>query len=84
MRSSIEDLVRDVVAAHLEVPVNTIKATQSFLNDLGIPPLGVILIALDIEDLEGISLPFEHLMQTRTISDLCDLVRGAEPATAFH
>jgi acyl carrier protein len=79
MRLPLEQMVRSVVAAHLEVPATDISTTQNFFDDLGIPPLGVVLIALDIEDLEGISLPFERLMQTKTVSDLCELVRGAQP-----
>jgi acyl carrier protein len=82
MRINLDQMVRSVVAAHLEVPLTDIKSTQSFFDDLGIPPLGVVLIALDIEDLEGITLPFERLMHTKTVSELCELVRGAKSRAA--
>ncbi len=77
MRLSLEQVVREVVAAHLEVPSSEVTPNQRLMEDLGLPPLGVVLIALDVEDLEGFHVTFEDLVQAKTVGDLCGLMRAA-------
>jgi acyl carrier protein len=80
MRRSLQTMVLDVLAAHLEVPVSSLSPAQNLQKDLGIPPLGLVLIALDIEDIENVQLPFERLGDVKTIEDLSRFLESAMPA----
>jgi acyl carrier protein len=65
-----EDLVRHVIAAHLEIDAADVRPSLQLERDLGITRLGLVLIGLDLEDLERASLPFERLADVRTVADL--------------
>lgn len=73
MRQDI-DIVREAVALHLEVGVSSIRAEQNLRRDLGLTPLALVLIALDLEDIETLSIPFEPLNDVDTVADLARLV----------
>ncbi len=80
--NAVEELVRHVVAAHLEVDACDVRAAHELERDLGITRLGLVLIALDLEDLERVNLPFERLADVRTVADLARVV--ARAPTAVH
>ncbi len=73
MREDI-DIVREAVALHLEVDVHGIHAEQNLRRDLGLTALALVLIALDLEDIERLSIPFEPLNDVDTVADLAQLV----------
>ncbi len=73
----LEDLVRHVVAAHLELDAADVRPALQFERDLGISRLGLVLIGLDLEDHERVSLPFERLAEVRTVADLARLLGEA-------
>ena len=77
MKQPIEALVRAVLAEHLETDVDAIHADHHLADDLGLTPLGVVLVVLDIEDVEDVFLPFEQLEQVKTVSDLARFVSHA-------
>lgn len=77
MRRPLEQMLNDVLAAHLEISASSIKPDLELLADLGIYPLGLVLIALDIEDIEGVELPIERLEDVKTVADLARVVRDA-------
>jgi acyl carrier protein len=79
---ALEELVCHVVAAHLEVDACDVRPGHVLEHDLGISRLGLVLIALDLEDLERVSMPFEALSEVRTVSDLARLLKCAP--TAVH
>lgn len=72
-----EDLVRHVIAAHLEIDAADVRPSLQLERDLGITRLGLVLIGLDLEDLERASLPFERLADVRTVADLGRLLGEA-------
>jgi acyl carrier protein len=77
MMKSPEALVRAVLAEHLETDVSSIHADHHLADDLGLTPLAVVLVALDLEDVENVVLPFEQLTQVKTVSDLARFVAHA-------
>ncbi|MBX7115084.1 MAG: acyl carrier protein [Myxococcaceae bacterium] len=84
MRQDI-DIVREAVAVHLEVDVHSIHGEQNLRRDLGLTALALVMIALDLEDLELLSIPFEPLNNVDTVADLAKLVsRARADAAGVH
>jgi acyl carrier protein len=73
----IEELVRHVVAAHLECSTSEVRPRDDLEKDLGITRLGVVLIGLDLEDVLDVALPFETMDPVRTVADLARVVAEA-------
>lgn len=67
---SAADVVRMMIAAHLEVDLAAVELHHELHRDLGLTPLGVVLIGLDLEDLEQVTLPFELLSAIDTVEQL--------------
>jgi len=66
------------VATHLGVPMATISPRQRLEQDLVIGRLGRVLIALELQALEGRALPLERVWEdVETVQDLIDLVDDA-------
>jgi len=75
VRESLDELVRTVVARHLQVSPTTLTARTHVHRDLELDPLDLVLIALRIEGLEGMEFPIARLERVRTIADLVGIVR---------
>lgn len=73
--ASIGETVREVVAAHLELPPSAIRTEQRLEEDLGITSLGLVLMALDLEDVLDVRLPYDRLGEVKTVGALCTLAR---------
>jgi acyl carrier protein len=67
---SINAIVREALAHHLDRDASTIHPSQRLEEDLDLTPLELVLIALDMEELEDVALPFEQLATLRTVGDL--------------
>ena len=77
MRRSPEEVVRAVLAEHLETEVASIHIDHRLIDDLGLTPLAIVLVVLDLEDVEDVFLPFEQLDEVKTVSDLAHFVAHA-------
>jgi acyl carrier protein len=66
-----------MLAEHLEADVAAIHLDHDLAGDLGLTPLAVVLVVLDLEDLEGVFLPFEQLVQVKTVADLARFLAHA-------
>jgi acyl carrier protein len=75
MRDSLDEMVRNVVARHLQVASATITAKTQLVRELDLDPLDLVLIALRIEEREGIEFPIARLEGTSTVGDLIGIVR---------
>ncbi len=71
------EIVRRVLAEHLDVDASQVHLEQHLETDLGMTALGLVLVALDLEEVECVSLPFDELKRIKTVGQLCELVRGA-------
>jgi len=67
---AIEELVRHIVAAHLECNTSEVRAGDHLKRDLGITRLGLVLVCLDIEDILDVALSLESLERVHTLADL--------------
>jgi acyl carrier protein len=77
MRQPVENIVRAMLAEHLEADIAAIHLDHDLAADLGLTPLAVVLVVLDLEDLEGVFLPFDQLVQVKTVADLARFLSHA-------
>ena len=77
MQRTPEEVVRLILAEHLEVKPNTIQANLNLETDLGLSPLAVVIVMLDLEDLESVRMPFDRLFSVKTVADLAALLASA-------
>lgn len=72
------DLVREVLARHLERDVRDIHLSTR-LDELDVTPLELVLTALEMEEMARTSLPVEELAVVETVADFCAFVARAWP-----
>lgn len=65
-----DETVREIVAAHLELPPQAISSEQHLERDLDLMPLDVVLVALKLEDEAQMQISEEQLDQVETVDDL--------------
>jgi acyl carrier protein len=74
----INTVVRSTLAHHLECQESTLSAQQLLLEDLDLTPLELVIIAVEVEEIAEIALPFEQLEGVRTVGDLLGFFARAE------
>jgi acyl carrier protein len=67
-------VVRHLVARRTERPLDGIAPGHQLNADLGVGLLGLAVLALEIEDVTGVLLPFEAITRARTVTDLARLL----------
>ena len=72
---ALEALVVGALAARLHRPVAGLSLLDRLERDLHVPPLTLVLLGLDLEDLTGVRLPFEDLIRIATVGDLVVFLR---------
>jgi acyl carrier protein len=77
MKRSVDELVCEVVARHLDVEPRTITLRTTVDRDLALDALDLVLIAIRIEEMSGIEFPIARLESVRTVADLTKIVRAA-------
>jgi acyl carrier protein len=82
MRESLDEMVRAVVARHLEVAPATITRSTHLQRDLELDPLDLVLIALRIEDMMETEFPIARLEGASTVGDLMSIARSMRAASA--
>jgi acyl carrier protein len=82
MNDSLNRLVCEVVARHLQLEPRAIDAQKTVQEDLELDPLDLVLIALRIEELERIEFPIARLEYVRTVGDIVKIVRAAHAGDA--
>lgn len=73
MHVSLEERVLTLIAHHLGWRVDQVEPTHSLRRDLGFDNLGLVGIALELEDDHGGEFPFEQLENVDSVSDLIRL-----------
>jgi acyl carrier protein len=69
---SNDRIVCAVLAHHLERDAATMSRSLRLLDDLDMTPLELVLVALEIEEIEHVRLPFDELAGAVTVGDLMD------------
>jgi acyl carrier protein len=82
MNDSLNRLVCEVVARHLQMEPRAIDPHTTVRQDLELDPLDLVLIALRIEEIERIEFPIARLEHVRTVGDIAKIVRAAHASGA--
>ncbi len=75
MNDSSESTIRRALAERLSLHPSAIRAEHRLEEDLGIDPLDLVLIVLDVTDELRKVMAFESLAEVRTVGQLVSLVR---------
>ncbi len=68
-----DETVREIIAAHLELPPQAISPEQHLERDLELKPLDVVLLALKLEDQAQEPIREDELDQLETVDDFARL-----------
>jgi acyl carrier protein len=71
-----DEIVRTVIALHMQVSPATITYRSHLQRDLELDPLDLVLIALRIEDIKAVEFPIARLEGAQTVADLTKIVRS--------
>jgi acyl carrier protein len=71
---SLNTVVRGALGRHLDRHPSTIHQWQDLENDLGVTPLGLVLVTVEVEEVEDVILPIEELATVSTVGDLLALL----------
>ena len=71
-----ETLVRMEIARHLRVPLEEVRSWSHLKSNLGLDPLDLVIIALNIEDFEECVFPVARLEGALTVRDIVRIVRA--------
>jgi len=70
------ELVRSALAAHLQVPAESLVEGIALEATLGLDPLDLVLVALRLEEQVGVEFPIALLEDVRTVGDLEMITRA--------
>jgi acyl carrier protein len=82
MNGSAEPTVQQLLARRLGAAPERILGAHELTRDLGVDPLDLVLVALDLEEIEDGEFPIAELENIRTVDDLANLVRDWREARA--
>ena len=63
-------VVRHLVATRLERSIDEVVPAQRLIGDLQLGLLGLAVLALEVEDVTGVLVPFDALTRAVTVEDL--------------
>jgi acyl carrier protein len=72
--SALENKVKEVLAQKLGRSADTIRLEDDLLADLGLDSLALAELSASVEEMAGISLPGDELIETVTVGDLVRLL----------
>lgn len=78
----IEAKVKEIVSQQLDVDTNEIKATSSFIEDLGADSLAIVELVLAFEEQFEIDIPDEDTEKIRTVGDAVSYITAHAKASA--
>lgn len=76
MSDSIENKVKEVICAQLEVSPEKVKPEASFIDDLKADSLAVVELVLALEEAFGIEIPDEDTEQIKTVGDAVNYIKS--------
>jgi acyl carrier protein len=74
---STNEIVRDVLAHHLNRDASEVQPEKHLERDLDLSPMELALVALELEEIEEVTLPAHGLGSIQTVADLFALVSRA-------
>jgi acyl carrier protein len=69
MSANIEQKVKAIIAENLGVNIDEIKATSSFIDDLGADSLDIVELVMQMEEEFEVEIPDEEAENIKTVQD---------------
>jgi acyl carrier protein len=76
MTDNIEQKVKEIVCAQLEVSPEQVKLESSFVDDLKADSLAVVELVLALEEAFKVEIPDEDTEQIRTVGDAVAYIKA--------
>ena len=73
---NVEQKVREIICAQLEVSPEQVKPEASFTDDLKADSLAVVELVLALEEAFGIEIPDEDTEQIKTVKDAIEYIKA--------
>jgi acyl carrier protein len=71
---SVEDKVKKILAARLEIDPHEIQPDAEFINDLGADSLDIVELLMSLEDEFDLEVSDEEAEQIRTVQDAVNFI----------
>jgi acyl carrier protein len=81
-RDEVLDLIREHLAAELEVDADRIEEGTRFKEDLEADSLDLVELVMELEDRYGIRIPDEEAARILTVGQAADFVAAHAPQNA--
>ena len=73
---NVEQKVKEIICAQLEVSPEQVKPEASFTDDLKADSLAVVELVLALEEQFGIEIPDEDTEQIKTVKDAVEYIKA--------
>ncbi len=73
---NVEQKVKEIICAQLEVSPEQVKPEASFTDDLKADSLAVVELVLALEEAFGIEIPDEDTEQIKTVKDAVEYIKA--------
>ena len=73
-RAEVLQVLRDKAVEMLEVEADQVQEDKSFVDDLQVDSLSLVEYTMELEDVFGIELPEEELVDVKTIGAFVDVI----------
>jgi acyl carrier protein len=74
MSATIEQKVKAIIAENLGVAEDEIKATSSFIDDLGADSLDIVELVMQMEEEFEVEIPDEEAENIKTVQNAVDYI----------
>jgi acyl carrier protein len=78
-RAEVLQVLRDKAVEMLEVEAEAVQEDKSFVEDLDVDSLSLVEFTMELEDVLGVELPEEELMDVKTIGAFVDVIMSKNP-----
>ena len=72
------NVIRESIAAQLNIPVDSIKIDSRLIEDLKADSLDIVELVMGLEENYGIEIPDEDLPKIKTIGDIISYIEAAK------
>ena len=76
--AEVLQVLRDKAVEMLEVEADAVQEDKSFVEDLEVDSLSLVEFTMELEDVLGIDLPEEDLVDVKTIGAFVDVIMAKQ------
>ena len=80
---NVEQKVKEIICAQLEVSPEQVKPEASFTDDLKADSLAVVELVLALEEAFSIEIPDEDTEQIKTVKDAIEYIKAHATSAAY-